>query len=135
MIKQGKTKVLSLILCFLLIAAQLSLTSGCVKKEAEETASETVKSFIFTSVDAEGNTVTIPLTSGKATVGEALLEEGIIAGEDGPYGIYVKTVNGKTYDYDTDGKYWAFYIDGEYAPSGVDKTPITQGTAYAFKAE
>ncbi len=136
MVMKKKTRVLSLILCVLLVAAQLFVTSGCVSNKADENAaSENVKSFIFTSVDADGNTVTVPLASGRETVGEALIEEGLISGEDGPYGLYVKTVNGITYDYDTDGKYWAFYVDGAYAASGVDKTPITQGAAYAFKAE
>ena len=37
--------------------------------------------------------------------------------------------------YDKDGKYWAFYIDGEYAPTGVDKTEIKNGCSYMFKAE
>lgn len=49
------------------------------------------------------------------TVGKALLDQGVIAGEDSSYGLYVKTVNGTTLDYDTDGMYWAFYINGEYA--------------------
>ena len=46
-----------------------------------------------------------------------------------------KTVNGVTVDYDTDGKYWAFYVDGEYAATGVDSTDITAGATYTFKAE
>ena len=48
----------------------------------------------------------------------ALLALDLIAGEDSQYGLYVKTVNGITADYDTDGSYWAFYIDGEYAQTG-----------------
>ena len=69
------------------------------------------------------------------TVGAALLSLGLIAGEDSEYGLYVKTVNGVTVDYDTDGKYWAFYVDGEYAATGVDSTDITAGATYTFKAE
>ena len=49
--------------------------------------------------------------------------------------IYVKTVNGVTLDYDKDGKYWAFYVNGEYAQTGVDSTDITAGAEYSFKAE
>ena len=58
-----------------------------------------------------------------------------VAGDDTEYGLYVKTVNGVTVDYDTDGKYWAFYVDGEYAATGVDSTDITAGATYTFKAE
>ena len=60
---------------------------------------------------------------------------GLGAGEDSEYGLYVKTVNGVTVDYDQDGKYWAFYVDGEYAATGVDSTDITAGATYTFKAE
>ena len=38
-------------------------------------------------------------------------------------------------DYDQDGKYWAFYVDDEYAATGVDSTDITAGATYTFKAE
>ena len=36
---------------------------------------------------------------------------------------------------DKDGKYWAFYVNGEYASAGVDATDITEGATYAFKVE
>ena len=56
-------------------------------------------------------------------------------GDDSEYGLYVKTVNGITADYDKDGVYWAFYIDGEYAAAGVDATAIEEGSSYSFKIE
>ena len=68
-------------------------------------------------------------------VGEALQELNLIDGEEGEYGLFVKTVNGITADYDTDGVYWAFYVNGEYATSGVDVTQITEGDSYALKVE
>ena len=68
-------------------------------------------------------------------MGEALLDQELIAGEDSDYGLYVKTVNGITADYDTDGSYWAFYVNGEYVSSGVDSTPVADGDTYSFKVE
>ena len=56
----------------------------------------------------------------------------IITGEMGPYGMYIKTVNGILADYDVDQTYWAFYVDGEYALSGVDTTPIEAGRVYSL---
>ena len=93
------------------------------------------KEFDFTVVDVEGNETEFEIHTDKEMVGEALEELELIAGEEGDYGLYVKTVNGITLDYDKDGKYWAFYINGEYASSGVDTTPITEGESYSFKAE
>ena len=59
----------------------------------------------------------------------------MIEGDESEYGLYVKTVNGITADYDADGVYWAFYINDEYAQTGVDSTPITEGDRYAFRIE
>ena len=47
----------------------------------------------------------------------------------------VTTVNGITVDFDTDGVYWAFYINDEYAQSGVDATPIEEGANDSFRVE
>ena len=59
----------------------------------------------------------------------------LIDGTDEAYGLYVRTVNGMTLDYNEDGYYWAFYVDGEYAMTGVDQTDITPGASYSLKAE
>lgn len=81
-------------------------------------------------VKAEEQIVTFTIKTDKDTVGAALLEHGLISGEEGQYGLYVKVVNGITADYDVDKSYWAFYINGEYAMSGVDTTEITEGAKY-----
>lgn len=91
--------------------------------------------FSFTVTDQTGNETQFEIYTDQANVGEALLELGLIAGDEGDYGLYVKEVNGITADYDTDGTYWAFYVDGEYAMSGVGSTEITEGSSYAFKVE
>ena len=91
--------------------------------------------FSFTVTDLDGKETPFEIHTDKATVGEALVELGLIAGDDSDYGLYVKTVNGLTLDYDKDGKYWAFYVNGEYAATGVDSTNVEAGAVYAFKAE
>jgi len=91
--------------------------------------------FPFVVVDADGNEKQFEVHTEKTMVGDALLELGLIAGDTAEYGLYVKTVNDITVDYDADGKYWAFYINGEYAMTGVDTTPITEGEEYSFKVE
>ena len=79
--------------------------------------------------------VAIDITTEKETVGEALLDEGLIEGEDSQYGLYVKKVNGVLADYNVDGTYWAFYVNGAYGATGVDSTPVEDGATYAFKVE
>ena len=137
------TKALSVIVCVVLMAAMALLASGC---NDNQTPTETplviggVKGegetvFPFEVTKPDGTKISYEVHTDKTTVGEALLDAGLIAGEDGAYGLYVKTVDGVTLDYDKDGMYWAFYINGEYAMSGVDTTDITADTVYAFKAE
>ncbi len=144
------SKLLSTIVCIVLIAAMALCMTACnddttndsVSSGVTETQKAEVKKvgegdtvFDFTVVDASGKETKFQVSTNKTTVGEALLELELIAGEDGAYGLYVKTVNGITLDYDTDGKYWAFYVNDEYAMSGVDTTEIKVGETYAFKAD
>jgi len=141
-------KALSLFLCTVLIVAMALVTGGCSDKDERPTAipaevtfedgstlGEGEREFPFTVTDKEGNETNLTIRTDEETVGEALLELGVIDGEDGQYGLYVKEVTGITADYDKDGTYWAFYVNGEYAMSGVDQTKITEGEAYAFKVE
>lgn len=142
--KQARTrKTLSFILCAALIAAMALSTSGCTGQEAAgpkvykdgDVLGNGATTFQVEVVDKEGNQTKLEVRTDKGNVGEALQEHGLIEGEEGAYGLYVKTVNGITADYDADQTYWAFYIDGQYASTGVDSTDVTPGATYAFKVE
>ena len=145
-------KFTSWLLCMMLIVAMALTTTGCngnlgkdpltgtqtgQTTESGETKvlGEGQTQFDFTVVDKDGNVSKFEIHTDKETVGAALLELELIAGEDGEFGLYVKNVNGITADYDVDQTYWAFYIDGEYAMSGVDTTTIEEDMTYAFKVE
>lgn len=129
-------KMLSVIGMFVLIAAMALNFTGCGSNTTPETTAAQAESaevsFTFVVTDLEGKDTSFEITTGKATVGEALLEEGLIAGEDSQYGLYVTSVNGITADWDKDQTYWAFYINGEYATTGVDSTDVVAGTTYSF---
>ncbi len=88
---------------------------------------------IMVEVKAGEKQVTFTVKTDKNTVGEALFEHELIAGEEGPYGLYLKAVNGMTADYDVDQSYWAFYVNGEYSMTGVDTTEITDGATYQLE--
>ena len=136
-------KLFSCILSVLLIAA-LTCTTGCADnnetKKPNTNTSTTVlgegeTKFDFVVVDAQGNETKFEINTDETVVGDALLSLKLIEGEESDYGLFVKTVNGITADYNVDGTYWAFYVDGEYAMSGVDTTDIVEGSAYSFKVE
>ena len=146
------SRISSLLLCIVLIAAMALSLGACAADDAknpdvkeserpqqvqqdENIVGEGDISFKFVVVDADGKETEFTVKTDADTVGKALLDANLIAGEDSEYGLYVKTVNGITADYDTDGSYWAFYINGEYATTGVDSTEIEDGATYMFKVE
>ena len=100
----------------------------------DETLGEGEKSFTLT-VKVGEQSINLTVNTNKSTVGDALTELGLLEGEDGQYGLYVKKVNGILADYDVDQTYWALYINGEYAMTGVDSTDIVNGTTYTLSRE
>ena len=153
--KKCTRKLSSFLLCMVLMVAMALFAGGCSGKTNEQSASakteqsaevqtatdgqtelgEGATQFTFNVVDKDGGETQFIIHTDKETVGEALLELKLIAGDESEYGLYVKTVTGITADYDTDGTYWAFYIDDEYAMTGVDATAVTEGAVYTFKVE
>lgn len=162
--KTNVKKALSLILCTVLIAAMALFTTACSDNKnqenpqtpaaeagAEQDVQDTTPAiqpggavpvlgegetvFMFSVFDKDGKETAYEIHTDKTIVGEALQELGLLEGEEGAYGLYVTVVNGIRADYDKDGVYWAFYIDGEYAMSGVDVTEIEVGKSYTFKVE
>ena len=115
-----------------------------VEIEQEETESvldevdvlgEDENKFLFTVVDRDGAETAFEIHTDKEIVGDALAELGLLTGEESSYGLFVKAVNGIVADYEVDKTYWAFYVNGEYAMSGVDATIIEEDTSYMFKVE
>lgn len=91
--------------------------------------------FTFEVIDRNGNTERKELETNYSNLGTALQRLGLIKGEEGPYGLYIKDVNGITADYDKDGTYWALYINDEYSMTGVDQIEIKNGYVYSFRIE
>ena len=137
-------KTLALILALVLCAA-ITVIAGCGVKKSEGpystriyksgTIGKGATEFTLQVVDADKNETTLKVKTDEKTVGAALLKLEVIAGDNSEYGLYVKCVNGTVADYDKDQTYWAFYINGEYAMTGVDSTDITPGATYALKVE
>ncbi len=141
----------SLLLIAMLIVTMAFCVTGCKDKNTdskEDTTEETKidaskdnvlgegdTEFTFKVVDKDGNESVFEIHTDEKTVGDALIKLDLLEGEEGDYGLYVKKVNGITADYDKDKTYWAFYIDGEYAMTGVNATDIEEGKTYTFKVE
>ena len=81
-------------------------------------------------VKAGEKSVVFTVKSDEAILGDALIANGIVEGDEGPYGLYVKKVNGIIADYDVDASYWGFYKGGEYMLTGIDMTEFADGESY-----
>ena len=155
--KSRKHLILSLILSIALIAAMALLFVSCDKEQTPvpevpstqeapqeqggdqqgeqiEEVGQGSTSFSFFAKFADGSTRKFTVKTDKATVGEALVDAGLITGSQSAYGLMVETVCGVRYDYNDDGMYWAFYVNDGYANSGVDSTPINADETYSFRA-
>jgi len=156
--KNSMHKLLSFILCIVLIAAMALLATGCSdKKETPQTGATTAPTqqseatqgileevptdvtvkgegktaFNFEVTDLDGKTTKFLVKTDKTTVGDALLElELIVESEQSP-GLMV-VVNGISADYNKDGAWWAYYINGESAVEGVKNTEIDPTATYSF---
>ncbi len=149
-------RIVSAVFGLLLIAASAVTLTGCTQSETPPTGGSTTTATVHTppttdpaapiavgvgetvftfTVEYGGTTTVYEVSTDEATVGQTLQNLGLIEGEEGPFGLYVKTVDGITLDYTKDGKYWSFYVNGAYATGGVDTTAVQAGAAYTFKAE
>ena len=59
-------------------------------------------------------------------------DEDLLQGEQGQYGLYIKTIDGYTCN-ETAQEWWGYTKKGEYVETGVELTPIYDGDSYEFK--
>ena len=134
-----KNKVKTLLIAVLCIM-MLACMTACSKEEAtglwadakytEDTELGKGSKTVKVVVEAEDKKITFTIHSDETILGDALTEAELIEGEEGPYGLYLKKVNGMLADYDVDQTYWGFYQNGEYMMTGVDMTEFTDGDQY-----
>ncbi len=138
-----KKLLITLLALILVFTAVMFGCTGKESPEAPETEVESAelgddgyeKSFEFEVVDKDGNKTQTTIYSNGGYVGEILQQLGYLEGEEGPYGLYIKKINGITADYNIDGTYWAFYVDGEMSMKGADQVEIVDGATYSFRVE
>ncbi len=83
-------------------------------------------------VHKDGAAKTFTYRTDKEYLGELLLSQGLVKGEEGPYGLYIEEADGETADYGADGSYWALYEGEEYASQGVSETALSDGARFSL---
>ena len=93
------------------------------------------KSTISLEVCVGENKVTFSVSTDEKMLDKALLGVGLIEGRDDKYGLYIEKVNGILADYNIDQTYWALYINGDYAMTGISQTEVVNGATYKLSRE
>lgn len=137
-------KIIQIVLVVIIAAATVFCIASCGDKRTD-TDTQVKTSGAVESVPAKENnkiTITVTVVDDKGeskdfeiateadNLGDALVEAGLVEGENGPYGLYINSVNGLTADYDEDKSYWAISKNGEYLMTGADSTAIADGEHY-----
>ena len=91
------------------------------------------KAYSVTVVHSDGSEKVYEYHTDEEYLDKALLAEGLIAGEDGPYGLTVITVDGEDAVWDTDSAYWSIYIGEEYATTGISEIPVYDGSVFTLE--
>lgn len=132
-------KLVKIIISMILGIALVSCGASNIPQDVWESATYTEnqefgagENTITVDVTAEEKTVEFTVHTDKETLGDALLEHELIAGDDGAYGLYVKVVNGILADYNTTKSYWGINKNGESLMTGVDAEKIADGDKYEF---
>ena len=94
---------------------------------------EGAKTVYVKVVDNNAKTITFTIHTDEKFLGDALVANNIVKGDEGQYGLYITHVNGLEANYDTDKAYWGFYKNGEMMMTGVDSTEFSDGETYELK--
>lgn len=113
------------VVALLALVAVFSLTYFTLRPQPK-TGGKTVYVEI---VKSQGETILFEIKTDAEYLRQAMEEQDLIQGEEGSYGLFVKTVDGVTVD---DGKqeWWCFTKGGEMLMTSVDATPIYDGDRY-----
>lgn len=122
--KKNTKKILGVALIVILIAAFALIWNNFREKPVEGSKTITIE-----VIDNEEESTKYEVKTDAEYLRQAMEEaEGLeFSGSEGPYGMSIDTVNGVIADFNTDGPYWGFYVNGEYCNYGVDEQPVEDG--------
>ena len=91
------------------------------------------KGYTVTVVHKDGTVKDFAYRTDAEYLAEALLEEGLVSGEDSQYGLTIITVDGEDAVWATDNAYWAIWIGEEMAMTGASETPVYDGSTFKLE--
>ena len=120
------------IIAAVVVLALLVVGMGMLYQKYRPQPVEGDKHITVTVVHKDGSQKEFTYDTNEEFLGTVLQAQGLIQGEAGPYGLMISTVDGELADWNVDQGYWALYIGEDYATTGIDTTPITDGASYSL---
>lgn len=95
------------------------------------------KSITVAVIDDKGTKTTYEQKTDAEFLRDALeeIKDLSIEGEESEYGLFVKTINGVTADYDANGAFWSFSVNGELCNNGIETQPVYDGDSFEISYE
>ena len=121
-----------LVLAAVAIVLVIGLMVGVWMSTRPETESSS-KGYTVTVIHKDGTEKVFEYRTDEEYLAGALLEEGLVSGEDSQYGLTIITVDGEAAVWETDSAYWAIWVGEEMAVTGASEIPVYDGSTYKLE--
>ena len=125
--KKNKKLIAALIAIVLVVAVLIGVYAFTRPETVEGAKTVTVE-----VVHKDESTKTFTYHTDAEYLGEVLLNEGLVEGDMGEFGLFITAVDGEVADYSVDGGWWGLYQNGEMTATGADTTPIADGDTFSL---
>jgi len=121
-----------LVIAAIAVLAVIALMAGIWFATRPETEAGS-KGYTVTVVHKDGSEKVFEYRTDEEYLAGALLEEGLVSGEDSQYGLTIITVDGEDAVWATDNAYWAIWVGEEMSMTGASETPVYDGSTFKLE--
>ena len=121
-----------LVLAAIAVLVVIGLMAGIWFAARPETETGS-KAYTVTVVHKDGTVKDFAYRTDAEYLAEALLEEGLVSGEDSQYGLTIITVDGEDAVWETDSAYWAIWVGEEMSMTSASETPVYDGSNFKLE--
>lgn len=122
--KNTKKTVIAVVVLVAVIVAML-----CIYYLTKGSVFVGIKNITVEVIHGDESTETFEYSTKREYLGEVLVDEKLVEGEEGAYGLYIKTVDKETVD-ESNQEWWCITKGGERLNTSADQTPIADGDKY-----
>ncbi len=119
-------KILSIFTAALLC---VGIFAACAPAQPAETSAPETSKTITVEVVTDDSTKPVEIATSAEFLGDALIEQSLVVGEDGQYGLYITEVDGIKAD-ETNQEWWCITKAGAEVMTSADTTPIADGETF-----